>query len=154
MRLVAFWGVLVGSVAAICMSLPSVARACGPSKWYLSSGPIACIAISRGSEEGTFAIANDCDDLVVLGKHELDGGTSLHLKIEPGGVGHLALPQSTESNEQVVYDYRVGEEQGEIRFTFEHNPCPSEEGCALPRKRPQSNAGGLSGWRCARYLSF
>jgi hypothetical protein len=81
----------------------------------------------------------------VLGKHELDGGTSLHLELEPGGVGHLALPQSTESNEQVVYDYRVGEEQGQLRFTFEHNPCPSEEGCALPRTGPQSNAGGL-GW--------
>lgn len=131
--------VIVGAIG-----LPSPARACELSGWRYAH-PIKCAIISPTG--GGLSIENYCEDQLRLSFREGDAevADSTSVVIEPRGVGTLLLSEDADGEDFVVYDYAVGDQQGQIRFQFEYDPCTSEpEGCGIAGP----NSGRDSAYLC------
>jgi hypothetical protein len=120
------------------------AGACEPSGWFISR-PSSCVDVLRGNSDSQFVLQNGCDEQLRLESRNPVRGNFVPMDLAPGATADLALAETLNDGEVETYTYRVGEETAEIRFEYDKNVCPSEEGCGIARASSDPAALRL-GW--------
>jgi hypothetical protein len=128
----------------ICLGLVGPAGACDPSWWSISR-PTSCIEVLHGNSDSQFVLQNGCDEQLRLESRNPVRGNFVPMDLEPGATADLVLAEAPNDGAVETFTYRVGEESAEIRFEYDKNVCPSEEGCGIARAGSDPAALWLGG---------
>ncbi len=128
------WSHQVGvglALGALLICLASEARACDASAWTTAVNDGPCLVPnSQGTSE--YAVINTCDEPVTLTEVDCGDACSATLNLEPSQTGTVKLRPGGHT---AAFRYEAAGEEFTLRFEYQENICPSEDGCSVARGR-------------------